>query len=60
METIDHASLRGEAEECRHKALAYLGRPEADFLIRAAKAFDELADGDGRFAFRRQPDGNSA
>lgn len=29
--------------ECRRKALAYLGRPEAPFLLRVAREFDRLA-----------------
>lgn len=37
----DH--LREQAEECRERALAYLGRPEATFLLRAAREFDRLA-----------------
>jgi hypothetical protein len=32
-----------EAEKCRSQALAYLGKPEAPFLLRVARAFDELA-----------------
>lgn len=43
MGPIDHSALREEAETCRRRALAYLGRPEATFLISAASAFDELA-----------------
>jgi hypothetical protein len=31
-----------EAEICRRKALAYLGKPEAAFLMRVAKEFDRL------------------
>ena len=31
-----------EAEICRRKALAYVGQPEAKFLIRVAKEFDRL------------------
>lgn len=36
-------TLREEADACRRQAVAYLGRPEASFLLRAAEAFDELA-----------------
>jgi hypothetical protein len=36
-------SLEEEAENCRRRALAYLGRPEAPFLLRVAKAFEDLA-----------------
>ena len=31
-----------EAEACRRKALRYLGKPEAPFLLRVARAFDDL------------------
>ena len=41
---MDHHSLQDEAEECRRRALAYLGRPEAGFLLRAAREFDRLAE----------------
>jgi hypothetical protein len=30
---------------CRRHALAYLGRPEADLLLRLARGFEELAAG---------------
>ena len=36
--------FKAEAENCRQQALAYLGRPEGPFLLRVARAFDELAD----------------
>ncbi len=39
---MDQIGLLEEAENCRRKALAYLGRPEATFLLRVAKAFEEL------------------
>ena len=32
-----------EAENCRRKALAYVGQPEAMFLIEVARQFDRLA-----------------
>jgi hypothetical protein len=32
-----------EAEHCRRQALAYLGRPEAPFLLKVAREFDRLA-----------------
>lgn len=35
-------SFTEEAEKCRSQALAYLGKPEAPFLLRVARAFDEL------------------
>jgi hypothetical protein len=31
-----------EAEACRRKALRYLGKPEAPFLLQVARAFDDL------------------
>jgi hypothetical protein len=42
-----------EAEECRRKALAYLGRPEAPFLMRVAREFDRLAAKRGNETHRR-------
>jgi hypothetical protein len=38
---------REEAERCRQRALEYLGRQEAPFLLRIAREFDRLADDDG-------------
>jgi len=35
--------LENEAEECRRKAIDYAGKPEAQFLLRLARSFDELA-----------------
>jgi hypothetical protein len=37
-----------EAENCRRQALAYLGRPEARFLVQVARGFDQLANGEQR------------
>ncbi len=37
--------LHDEAEGCRQLALSFLGRPEASFLLRAARQFDQLAKG---------------
>ncbi len=39
---MDNIRLLEEADNCRRKALAYLGQPEATFLLKAAKAFEEL------------------
>jgi hypothetical protein len=39
---MTNISLTEEAEACRRKALAYLGRPEAPFLLRLAREFDRL------------------
>jgi hypothetical protein len=38
-------SLHEEAEDCRRKALSYLGRPEAPFLLRLARELERLASG---------------
>ena len=40
---MDRLSLGEEADECRRKALAYVGQPEAPFLLRVAREFDRLA-----------------
>jgi hypothetical protein len=37
-----------EAERCRQEALKHLGKPEAPFLLRVARAFDELDRGGDR------------
>ena len=34
--------LSEEAEICRRKALAYVGKPEARFLLQVARQFDRL------------------
>ena len=39
---MDKIGLLEEAENCRRKALAYLGQPEAELLLRVAEAFEEL------------------
>lgn len=36
-------SLEEEADDCRRKALAYVGQREATFLLRVAREFDRLA-----------------
>ena len=43
MEAAEQIVLEEEAENCRQKALAYLGRPEAPFLLRVARGFEQLA-----------------
>lgn len=40
---MSEPTLEEEAENCRRRALAYLGRPEAPFLLRVARAFEDLA-----------------
>ena len=37
--------LLEEAENCRRKAHAYVGLPEASFLLRVAEGFERLAAG---------------
>ncbi len=39
---MDDRALSEEAEDCRRKALSYLGRPEAPFLIRLAGEFERI------------------
>lgn len=36
-------SLVEQARQCRNQALDYAGRPEREFLLKVAQAFDELA-----------------
>lgn len=52
---MDSLDLREEAEDCRRKALSYLGRPEGHFFLRVAREFDRLA-AEGSFRGRRQGD----
>ena len=40
---VDDGNLYVEAEACRQKALSYLGKLEAPFLLRIAREFDRLA-----------------
>lgn len=40
---MNSLAYKEEAEDCRQKALAYLGRPEATLLLRVAREFDRLA-----------------
>jgi hypothetical protein len=49
---MKHIGLLEEAENCRHRAISYLGMPEAMFLLRVAKAFEEL-DAEKRLRSRR-------
>jgi hypothetical protein len=35
-------SFRAEAEACRRQAAQYAGKPEAHFLLRIARSFEEL------------------
>jgi len=39
---MKHIEYLEEAQDCRRKALTYLGQPEAAFLLRVAKEFEEL------------------
>ena len=40
---MDDPDLYNEAEDCRRKALSYLGRSEAPFLLRVARQFERVA-----------------
>jgi hypothetical protein len=53
---IDQVTFLESAEHCRRSALTYLGLPEAAFLLSAAKAFEDLADGSIMVAGRDRPD----
>lgn len=53
--SAEQIPLREEAENCRRMALVYLGKPEASFLIKTAKAFEELADQKDRARFKWAP-----
>ena len=48
---IEKIPLREEADVCRRRAHAYVGLPEATFLIKAAEAFDDLAGAEERECF---------
>ena len=50
-------SFREMAETCRREADAYAGRPEANFLMRVASAFEELTS---EGSDRRDCDGSTA
>ena len=39
-------SFFDEAEACREQAAQFAGRPEATFLLRIARSFEELEIGD--------------
>lgn len=39
---MKHIDLLEEAQDCRRKALTYLGQPEAALLLRVAKEFEEM------------------
>ena len=54
---MDQISLCEEAENCRRQALSYLGKPEAPFLLRVAKAFEDLESGGNRRRIRDDLDG---
>ena len=36
--------FKDEADNCRRQAAVYVGQAEAPFLLRIARAFDELAN----------------
>ncbi|MGZ2412266.1 hypothetical protein ACUXST_001687 [Sphingomonas sp. F9_3S_D5_B_2] len=52
MGMMNHDSLSEEADNCRRRALAYLGHPEATFLLSAARTFEELAEAERRIQVR--------
>jgi len=52
---MENLSLQEEAENCRRKAISYLGQPEAPFLLQIAREFERLAVEDASFG-RRQGD----
>lgn len=41
---LETEHLLEEADDCRRRALAYLGKPEAPFLLRVAREFERLAE----------------
>lgn len=41
--TIAQRNLDAQAIRCRLQAVQYLGRPEAPFLLRIARVFEDLA-----------------
>lgn len=40
---MKHMDFIKEANDCRRKALTYVGQPEATLLLKVAKAFEALA-----------------
>ncbi len=50
---MDKSTLHHEADDCRRRALCFLGRPEARFLLRIAREFDRLSE-EGSGASRRR------
>lgn len=53
---MDEANLYNEAEACRQKALSYLGKPEAPFLLRVAREFERLGTERKRIGHGGPPD----
>jgi hypothetical protein len=49
---MDKIALLEEAENCRRQAINYLGKAEAPFLLRVARAF-EVLDSQQRRRFER-------
>ena len=39
---MDCITFEEEAKNCRRKAVSYVGRPEAPFLLEVAEVFEEL------------------
>jgi hypothetical protein len=44
---MKHIDLLEEAQDCRRRALTYLGQPEATLLLRVAKEFEQLNERNG-------------
>jgi hypothetical protein len=49
-----------EAEACRQEALRHLGKPEAPFLLRIARSYDDLARREHRSRPSDEDKGHSA
>lgn len=43
---MDREYFQQQAEHCRGKAIAFVGKPESFVLLRIAREFDRLARGD--------------
>ena len=52
---MDREHFERQAEHCRHKALAYVGKPEALVLLIIAREFDRLAGGELDLQFPSKP-----
>ncbi len=50
---MKHIDLLEEAQDCRRKALTYLGQPEAALLLKVAKEFERMNTEQLREQWRR-------